>query len=312
MTLGVLQYLREKYPEHHIVYAVPKWILPLFSKVEIACDEVIGFDLKGLSGWKDFWRQLTKYDIETIFECFQRGSTEKFFIVYSFLKRIPYYFHNHHVKYGTEVLDQGVYKSNIQRDLDGAYSLLINDGDIPNYLEYEPKINIEAARDGSIILGVVATRQTKMWPLEHYAKLIKKLKSDGHKIIIPLAKSRIDQEIKANLSKLIDEESVEFLETSLENLPVELSKSSFYIGNDTGLKHICVSLGLKTITLFGPEPPMEWHPYNEENHKFLYRDGLECRTREAHFCGLSECESMICLNQITVNHVINTFQTLDT
>jgi heptosyltransferase-2 len=77
------------------------------------------------------------------------------------------------------------------------------------------------------------------------------------------------------------------------SLAKELSKASMYIGNDTGLKHICIALGVKTYTFFGPEPPLEWHPY-------FYIEGLECRTRDAHFCGLSECESMVCLKDITV------------
>ena len=96
---------------------------------------------------------------------------------------------------------------------------------------------------------------------------------------------------------------VSFLQTSLRDLPIELASGKIYIGNDTGIKHLCIALGLKSISFFGPEPPVEWHPYNQNEHPFYYIDNLDCRTQTAHFCGLSTCDSMICLNQISAERV---------
>ena len=61
---------------------------------------------------------------------------------------------------------------------------------------------------------------------------------------------------------------VEFLKSSLSNLNEHLAGSVCYIGNDTGLKHICIALGVKTFTFFGPEPPLEWHPYDKVKHPY--------------------------------------------
>ena len=75
-----------------------------------------------------------------------------------------------------------------------------------------------------------------------------------------------------------------------------MAEANVYIGNDTGLKHLAIALGLKTYTFFGPEPPNEWHPYDQNSHPFFYIEDLECRTQNAHYCGLSECNSMICMD----------------
>jgi ADP-heptose:LPS heptosyltransferase len=47
-----------------------------------------------------------------------------------------------------------------------------------------------------------------------------------------------------------------------------LNKLRLFIGNDSGLRHMAAALGIKTLTLFGPENPVEWHPYKEEDGHF--------------------------------------------
>ena len=104
------------------------------------------------------------------------------------------------------------------------------------------------------------------------------------------------------------QKNIQVIEESLENLPTALSGSQYYIGNDTGIKHLCVALKIPTLTLFGPEPPLEWHPYNPDDHPYLYKEPLACRTVKTHYCGLSSCESMVCLNEFTPIEVLKRFQ----
>lgn len=309
ISLSSLQYIRERFPDKNLVFAVPSWIAPLFENVEIAADEVIGLDFKGIKSWTSNIQKLKKLKIGTVFELFMRGSSHKFFTMFSFLFGAKYLFHNHHVRKETGVIDQGVIKSNIQRDLDGLASLLVNEKP-PEYLLYQPKMipKHKIDKDGSIILGIVATRQTKQWEIKNFVELANELNSIGRKVRIPIAPSELDQKLKKDFIKLAGNELVEFVEVPLSQLPLEVAKSDFYIGNDTGLKHISAALGLKTITLFGPEPPLEWHPYDTTRHPYFYKEPLECRVRKAHYCGLSECDSMICLNEFTAAQVLSKFQ----
>ncbi len=305
--LGALSYLRELFPNSQIVYGVPGWIAPLYEKIEICADSVFGFNLKNLSDHLDFWNYLTNEKFDLIYEMHQNSRTSRILRVFSKLRSTPYYYHNHHLKNGP-VLDQGVKKANIQRDLDGIYSMVRKNGldiPVPSYLNYEPKIKNTQEKSKIVTLGIVATRQTKMWPIENFVEISNALCSLGYKVLIPISGSQLDKTLKLKMIELGISRKTLFIERPLSELPEQLKSSEIYIGNDTGLKHLAVALGMKTLTFFGPEEPIEWHPYDESKHHYFFRPNLECRTRISHFCPLSTCDSMICLNQFTPKQVID-------
>jgi heptosyltransferase II len=111
-------------------------------------------------------------------------------------------------------------------------------------------------------------------------------------VVIPLSKSPADQKIKAELYRLGISDNVSILEWDLEYLPTAFRDAALYVGNDTGLKHLAVAVGIKSYTFFGPEPANEWHPYDPKLHPYFYRENLSCRTRTHHYCGLSVCDLM--------------------
>jgi len=312
MGLSAISYMRDLYPNAKIYYALPNWILPLYKNILTDADEVIGFDLKSLKDWGKLWKICSSRNIDVVHEMHQAGRTAKFFKVYSLLKRIPYFFHNHHLKSGTDVLDQGVIKAVIQRDLDGVFSYFSNMDKVPNYLDYCPQMKMKNKlnKKSRLILGVVATRETKKWPLEYYFELAKIIKQayPNIEIAIPLSKSKTDLNIKEKLLSYGIEEYAKVVHLSLDELPLYIAASKLYIGNDTGLKHLAIATNVKSYTLFGPEPPNEWHPYDSSTHPFFYKEGLDCRTREAHYCGLSTCDSMICLNQFSAKFIFEKVQ----
>lgn len=296
MGLSTLHYLKDTLPETRLIYGVPKWIYPLYKNTQTYADKVIPLSFKDLKEWRESRRLIKEEKIDSVLELFQSGRTKKFFKLWRLFGGPRYVAHNHHTTTGP-VHDQGVIKSNIQRDLDGAWTFFGKGVQPPSYLGYSPTLKVEAKNNGHIILGVVATRETKMWPLEYYGELTHLLKEKypDKKILIPLGPG--DKKIEETLSRKISDNAT-FLKTGLDELPPQLAGASLYIGNDTGLKHICVALGVPTYTLFGPEPPTEWHPYDESLHPFYFRTPLECRTRDAHYCALKSCQSMICLNEL--------------
>jgi len=308
MGLGAVAYLRTLYPKANIIYALPQWVAPLYSDSEVETDATAYFPLE-LKSTKDFIKtffKLKKLNIDHIHEMHQTGTGAKFFAFVAFIFGIKYTAHNHHLKTKTQVLDQGLIKPLIQRDLDGVYSFLGIPGEIPHYLNYEPEIKIKnSIKCKRIIFGVVATRHTKMWPLENYVMLAELILKENPEceIAIPLSKSENDRKIKAELIRLGLPEVVKFVESELKKLPKFFSESSFYFGNDTGLKHIAVAVNLKSFTLFGPEPANEWHPYETTNHQYFFEENLSCRTRKYHYCGLETCdlleENMQCMKKFT-------------
>ncbi len=303
MGLSSVRYLRSLYPESTIIYAVPEWIAPLYKNVTTDADLIYPLRLKSFDDILNLYTDLINLKVDAIHEMHQSGRGMKVFSILSFLKRIPYTFHNHHLKTGTKVLDQGVIKELIQRDLDGVYSFY-GKGKVPHFLDFEPRMKLveKLEKYPMVILGVVATRATKMWPLANYvelARLIQK-KYPHYKVVIPLSKSHEDKKIKESLLSMILPENVKIEQWDLSLLPTAFDQASLYIGNDTGLKHLAVAVGVKTYTFFGPEPTREWHPYDPVKHPFFYLEGLGCRTRTHHYCGLSVCDliegHMHCLN----------------
>ncbi|MDD4973633.1 MAG: glycosyltransferase family 9 protein [Bacteriovorax sp.] len=293
MGLSAVQYLKLLYPQSNIIYAVPQWIAPLYSESVTSADEIYPLRILTFKDILKLFKDIKALKVDHIHEMHQSGRGAKIFKMISFFLRIPYTAHNHHLKTGTEVLDQGVIKPLIQRDLDGVYSFL-GIGERPNYLEYSPQINpIEKiSKLPMIIMGVVATRKTKMWPLENYLKLASliQVKFPNYAIVIPLSKGPDDKKIKEELFRIGLPDNVSILESELKDLPANIKQAAFYIGNDTGLKHLAVAVGIKTYTFFGPEPANEWHPYDSNNHPYFYLEGLACRTRTHHYCGLSVCD----------------------
>lgn len=317
MGLATVQYLRELFPESRIIYAVPAWIAPLYKNVLTAADEIYPLKLNSFSDILDLFAYLTNEKVDAIHEMHQSGRGKKIFSLFQFFSRIRYTAHNHHLESGTEIIDQGVKKELIQRDLDGVYSFYGKEKTLPSFLNYTPSLELKnkVINKKQIILGVVATRETKMWPLKNYVELAKLIAAEKPetKIVIPLSKSAVDLKIKNELLQIGLPSSALIVHWPLENLSQEFAGSTLYIGNDTGIKHLAIAVGVKTFTFFGPEPVSEWHPYDSKAHPYFYRENLPCRTRTHHYCGLSVCdlkgnEHMQCLTHFTPSSVFKEIQ----
>ena len=306
ITLGAIQYLRDTLKDTEIIYAVPSWTYPLYKDVQTAAHKVIPMDFKTMSDWWESYKVIRAFEVDSVLEFFQSGRTSKFFRFFSSLGRFKYFYHNHHKKVG-DVHDQGVIKSNIQRDLDAAWTYFGNPDHLPDYIHYTPSMGLHVEKKHQITFGVVATRETKMWSMESYRDLARLIYNDdpNMKIIIPLGPG--DDEIEDKIYELDFPRNCHIIKEKLDALPKALAESKLYIGNDTGLKHISIALGIPTLSFFGPEPPTEWHPYSTNDHPYYYKEGLECRTQNAHYCGLSTCDSMICLSSFSPSEVFQDY-----
>lgn len=311
MGLSSISYIKSVLKQSKVTYALPSWIVPFYQNIGTEADDYLELSFNGMGDYYKLWKEVRNKNYDLIIELNQRGSSANFFKFYSLMTRTPYYFHNHNdaAKNKIPIKASEERLPNIQRDLNGVWSILQQKYDlnrpVPSYLDFTPTLKCQIKTTKKIVLGVVATRQTKMWPLEYYKNLAN-LIIENHpeiKVVIPLSNSELDQNIKKVLQNIGISEKVEFLQAPIQNLAQELSSAFLYIGNDTGLKHICVSLGIKTYTFFGPEEPLEWHPYDEIKHPFFFVTPLECRTKISHYCALNTCDSMICLNKFMPNDI---------
>jgi heptosyltransferase II len=313
MGLSTVEYVRGLFPEAEVLYGVPQWVAPVFEKVSTPAHRIVGIDLKGPRGWLRLTRQLKRERPDVVLELFQSGRTANLFGLLAPVLGFRYCFHNHHLKSGTGIIDQGVIKPVIQRDLDGAASLLTQEKRPPSYLDYPPRMEVRSAGKGDyLILGVVATRATKYWPLENFVELSRLLQREFPHlgIKIPISTSEADGAVEKTLRAKGLSDGVEIVKAGLSELPALLAGARLYVGNDTGLKHIAVATGTRTLTFFGPELPLEWHPYSAEKHPFFFLENLLCRTVTHHYCRLTECDTMLCLKEYKPRAVADTIARL--
>lgn len=147
-----------------------------------------------------------------------------------------------------------------------------------------------------VFLGVGGSRATKRWPPAHFAALARRL-ADEYDANFVLATIDSDRPWLDRFWPLVQADPVlssrilHFSDEPLRQTAKILSQSTHYVGNDSGLKHLAIALGLKTFTFFGPEAPFEWHPYDTKRHPYAFLEPLACRTETGkHWCSIAICE----------------------
>ncbi len=217
------------------------------------------------------------------------------------------HFHGHKDanRYSTvEILGKGTVKAAIERDMDAirALGLTIAVGEMPKIYLRDSEIEYAQSllqkrnlKKPILALGLGASRPTKIWPLERYADLAERWaeKTGGSVITCSTSAERL---LIHRFLKSVQKTSVEvFSDLGIRDLTAVLSQVQVYAGNDSGPKHLAVAVGTPTVTMIGPENPVEWHPYDLAKNPYLYIENLSCRKDALPglppWCGLDVCTS---------------------
>jgi ADP-heptose:LPS heptosyltransferase len=247
------------------------------------------------------------------------------------------HFHGHQVqnRFSTVTIPgKGILKPAIERDMDviRALGVHVPAGRQP-ILTLHPSEKKEAEKylqqlhilSPFLVLNLGASRPTKSWPIDRFASLAMEWAKSNFGSVLAIGGPSeaplihtflkiLDELLTATFSNsqersLIRERVKVTHDLPLRKLAAVLSLASVVVGNDSGPKHLAVSVGTPTITLFGPEHPFEWHPYPKENHPYFFVENLPCRKDgdpgKPPWCGLSECiqEEHRCMKLLGVNEV---------
>lgn len=155
-----------------------------------------------------------------------------------------------------------------------------------------------------VFFGLGASRPAKRWPPAHFARLAELLR-DRYSLIPAFVTGPGDAE-QAFSAQVLDQLRARGLRTlgaggkgdfvhaagvGVRKLAAALSAVRCYVGNDSGPKHLAVAVGVPTFTFFGPEDPVEWHPYPRAAHPVFFVPGLPCRREDGgRWCGLEVCD----------------------
>lgn len=216
---------------------------------------------------------------------------------------------------------KGVMKPVVERDLDTIRALGLNipEGVMPEiFLKPEEKDfakeEFQAWGLKRPILGVAlgASRPTKIWPIHRFAdvalKWVKEKQGTALVISGPGEEALVEEFFKSIPPE--HRQSIQVMSPcSVRILAARISQLNTLVGNDSGPRHLATALGVPTVTIFGPEHPLEWHPYPQDKHPRFYIEPPLCRHRMVpdapNWCGEPECmnEAYQCMTRITADEV---------
>ena len=312
LTTGPLRLLRRQYPNHqiHVMVRSPAGELleglPYVDRIISALEPKE--KIERLAYWMRLVRRLRsqKYEMVLNFHASFRTS------LIAQLLRTQKCVANHHELDGRnwfsdiKVPGRGEVKSIIDRDLDllRAIGMDVDVNDAMPEIVLSQAEHAEAAqlfetdiqgRKGRVFLGIGGSRETKRWPAHHFATLINRLAEDLDARFV-LSTIASDRPWLDDFWPLIQRDQSlagrvrHFSSASLRQTAKIMSQCEVYVGNDSGLKHLAIALGLRTFTFFGPEAPLEWHPYDTRLHRYAFIENMPCRTETGrHWCSIAVC-----------------------
>ncbi len=237
------------------------------------------------------------------------------------------HFHSFKAKnlYSTvQVPGKGMMKPVVERDLDTVRSLglPVPEGVMPEIFlrETEREFAREELRAWGMtapVFGIAlgASRPTKIWPIHRFAEVALKLVRERNASVLvitgPGEESLVEEFFKSIPSQQEIRDQIQVMKpANVRTLAARISVLDMLIGNDSGPRHLAAALKVPTVTIFGPEHPLEWHPYPQNQHPRLFIEAMPCRNNQEQgsppWCGLFECikEEHRCMKEISVDSVI--------
>ena len=117
-----------------------------------------------------------------------------------------------------------------------------------------------------IVLGCSAKYWHKRWPAYYYVRVMDAIAAHRDVAWVILGAAQ-DAEAGAEIVRATKAFAINLCGALRLPETAELIRmSSLYLGNDTGLAHLCAALGIPTVTVFsGIHPPAVWDPWSSRN-----------------------------------------------
>ena len=145
----------------------------------------------------------------------------------------------------------------------------------------------------------------KRWPVESFLELSEKINDRGYEIVVVGARS--DFKLAEQIVERCRGVNIAG-KTSLPQVARIVSGAELFVGGDSGLMHLAVAVGSKTVSLFGPSNPAKWGPRGEGHHVISLE--LPCSPC-SHFGTIPMCNyDYRCIKKITVSEVLNAMEGL--
>ncbi|HQS83861.1 MAG: hypothetical protein B7Y25_03040 [Alphaproteobacteria bacterium 16-39-46] len=272
LSTGILNYLLETYPSSKITIAVGPLAAPLFQEVP-NLERMIPFEKQSYGKhWFRLWGATLFKSWDLVVDV--RGSLLSYFL---WTKKRTIW---------TAQKDKGGHRAE-------ALAALLDLASVPtpkvwvnadHYQKIKELMGIsqETEKRGKnekkdvkrketlIALGMGANWRGKIWPLENFSRLVKKIKANAE--LFPNCRFLLlggpdERPLIEPFLKEFQKEEIIDLMGKLDLLMVfaALKNTDMFIGNDSGLMHLAAAAEIPTLGLFGPSRPEHYRPWGEKS-----------------------------------------------
>lgn len=140
-----------------------------------------------------------------------------------------------------------------------------------------------ANRTVDVVVHSGAARSFCIWPLEHFQKLVARLRAAGYSVRVLCDPGQRTEWIRLDERAVVAPDNVTEL--------MGLLDAHVFIGNDSGPGHLAAMSGVPTFTLFGPHLPENWQPLHPEA---AWNEGRPCPYKPCEVeCSFSQHHCMV-------------------
>ncbi len=141
----------------------------------------------------------------------------------------------------------------------------------------------------------------KRWSAPQYAHLIDKIIENFDAAVILMGDTKEKELCREVVSVAHFPLHFAVGETSLLGMAALLTQCQGAIVNDGGPLHVAASVGVKTVSIFGPVDPLVYGPYPPANHTVVQKR-LACQPCYRRF-RMANCGHISCLGELSVEEV---------
>ncbi|MFF0777308.1 glycosyltransferase family 9 protein [Streptomyces sp. NPDC003720] len=126
---------------------------------------------------------------------------------------------------------------------------------------------------GAVVVHPGAASGSRRWPQERFAAVVRCLRAAGHRVVLTGGPGE-DALVRSVAERGGRPASDVFSGgLSLDRLSALVAGASLVLSGDTGIAHLAVAHGTRSVTLFGPVSPRLWGPPPGHRHLALWRPG---------------------------------------
>ncbi|HEV7842973.1 MAG TPA: lipopolysaccharide heptosyltransferase II [Pyrinomonadaceae bacterium] len=153
------------------------------------------------------------------------------------------------------------------------------------------------------LIHPAAAFETKQWSPENFARVAEALAAQGLGTVSVAAPGEAEtiNALRENSAARI----AAFTDLSLPEVTALASRSSLFVGNDSGIAHIASAVNTPAVVVFGSSNVNHWHPWANPLSEIV-REELPCQPCPGYTC--AEFDQPECIRRVSVERVVQAIE----